>query len=255
MKKIAVFLIVVLSFCLVFASEKEDLTAYYGDISPENYLSGKFDPAVHPLFINLSKLSIPTDGRTHYLRISTARALKRMIDAFQKDHPGVRLYVTSSTRNFDYQKRIWDAKFYGHRLVDGKNIKKTIPDEKERVRKILEVSSMPGTSRHHWGTDFDINTLVNSYYAKGDGKIIYQWLSENAARYGFYQAYTAGRSGGYNEEKWHWSYVRESRFFLQEWLHYFENGTSSFSKDAFGGSQYADTFAKEFVTVINGDCK
>lgn len=230
--------------------------ALYGPTKPRDYLSGRFNPAKHPLFVRCSDLGIPTDGRTQYLRLETAEAFAKLHAAFQKDHPEISLYVTSSTRNFWYQKAIWDGKFTGKRKVDGMALNIAIPDIRKRMVKILEYSSMPGTSRHHWGTDLDINRLVNSYYEKGEGKVIYDWFVDNAPDYGFFQVYTDGRNGGYNEEKWHWSYIPVSRRLMQEWITYFGKGTSYFSgNSAFGGSEHADDFALHYVTEINPQCR
>ena len=69
---------------------------------------------------------------------------------------------------------------------------------------------MPGTSRHHWGTDIDLNAFINEYFERGDGLKLYNWMVANAASYGFCQPYTQKgpkRPDGYNEEKWHWSYL------------------------------------------------
>jgi hypothetical protein len=83
------------------------------------------------------------------------------------------------------------------------------PDQ--RQREILQTSSAPGISRHHWGTDVDLGTgddaLTNAPWSQG-GRFAgaYQWLQQNALVYGMFQPYTAGRSGGYLEERWHWSY-------------------------------------------------
>jgi zinc D-Ala-D-Ala carboxypeptidase len=74
----------------------------------------------------------------------------------------------------------------------------------------LKYSSMPGTSRHHWGTDMDFNALTNEFFDKGKGKKIYTWLVANAHKYGFCQTYSAmgsDRTTGYQEERWHWSYT------------------------------------------------
>ena len=49
---------------------------------------------------------------------------------------------------------------------------------------------MPSTSRHHWGTDIDLNSLNNSYFSSGKGLKEYDWLTTNANHYGFYQVYT-----------------------------------------------------------------
>jgi LAS superfamily LD-carboxypeptidase LdcB len=79
---------------------------------------------------------------------------------------------------------------------------------------------MPGTSRHHWGTDIDLNSLNNKYFSTGEGKEIYTWLTENASDYGFCQTYTLKdptRPTGYEEEKWHWSYLPLARPFLDQY--------------------------------------
>jgi LAS superfamily LD-carboxypeptidase LdcB len=44
----------------------------------------------------------------------------------------------------------------------------------------------------------------------------YQWLKENAKKYGVYQVYTSKKNGrtGYNMEKWHWSYIPLAKEYL-----------------------------------------
>lgn len=233
-----------------------DENSLYGTTDPRDYLSGRFSPARHQLFVRCRSVGIPTDGRTHYLRKETAAAFKKLYDAFQKEHPDISLYITSATRNFHYQKAIWQGKFTGKRLVNGKRLPESHPDTYQRTLKILEYSAMPGTSRHHWGTDLDINKLVNSYYETGEGKKIYAWMKDHAAEYGFYEVYTAGRDGGYNNEKWHWSYLPVSRHFYRDWIEHFGESTAYFSAgNAFGGSQYADRCARKYVTEINPLCK
>ncbi len=131
------------------------------------------------------------------------------------------MIIKSATRPFDRQKIIWEGKWTGKRLVaGGQDISKTIPNPKERALKILEYSSMPGTSRHHWGTDIDINNFTNEYFAKGKGLKEYEWLTTHASEYGFCQPYTAkgaARPDGYNEEKWHWSYLPVAKKLTQQY--------------------------------------
>lgn len=171
-----------------------------------NYVMGKFDPAKHRDFT-----SIPTkyaDQAGRFMRKDALEAFIEMFEAAQAD--GINLTIKSATRNFDYQKGIWERKWTGERLVGGKDLSKSIPDPVERAKKILEYSSMPGTSRHHWGTDIDLNDFENSYFEKDGGLEVYQWLTSNAATFGFCQVYTQKgpeRPDGYNMEKWHWSYI------------------------------------------------
>ena len=73
---------------------------------------------------------------------------------------------------------------------------------------------MPMCSRHHWGTDLDLNSLENSYFSSGKGLKIYEWLTKHAPDYGFCQVYTNKKINnrtGYEEEKWHWSYMPIAR--------------------------------------------
>ncbi len=220
-----------------------------------NYVTGRFDPAKHPDFISLKKSGIPFSDDI-YLRKETVEALKLMLADFKKDNPKIKIQIQSASRNFYSQKKIWEEKWTGKRKISGLPDIKKIKDPMQRSLKILEYSSMPGTSRHHWGTDFDINVLNNQYYEKGEGKIIYQWLKQNALSYGFAQPYTEGRSDGYKEEKWHWSYVPLSKQFLTEWNSVYQDDPSQFSKKGiFEGSEVSGHIAPIYVNSINPDCK
>lgn len=123
---------------------------------------------------------------------------------------GVNLLIVYAYRSADIQKKIWEAKW-----IDPSRSKMS---ERERTLDILKYSSMPGTSRHHWGTDFDLCSVEPKYFESGVGLKIYQWLVKNASKYGFFQPYTDGRSKGYNTEKWHWSYSPLSGPFLDLYL-------------------------------------
>jgi D-alanyl-D-alanine carboxypeptidase len=182
----------------------------------KNYLLGKFDPATHPMFSKLEDAHARGSAKDGYLRKETYEAFKKMSAAAKED--GVELIIISATRNFDSQKRIWENKWEGRTMVEGINLT-TIKDLKERARLILLYSSMPSTSRHHWGTDMDLNNLNNDYFLTGEGLKIYQWLTTHAASFGFCQPYTSKERGrtGYEEEKWHWSYLPLSGEFLESY--------------------------------------
>jgi LAS superfamily LD-carboxypeptidase LdcB len=171
------------------------------------YLMGRFDPAEHPDFTQIPGKYADREGLL--LRKDTYEAFLRMHEAAQAD--GVQLVIRSATRNFNYQKGIWERKWTGQRkLSSGENAAHAFPNPEARALEILKYSSMPGTSRHHWGTDIDLNSFNNSYFEQGEGKKIYDWLSAHAAHFGFCQPYSPKgpkRPNGYNEEKWHWSYL------------------------------------------------
>jgi LAS superfamily LD-carboxypeptidase LdcB len=175
-----------------------------------SHVLGKINYATNEAFVIVPELVASRSGM--YLRNEVLSAFSHMKQAAKKD--GVNLTIISAARNFNHQKRIWEAKWNGIRLVGGKNLKQSIPDEKTRALEILKYSSMPGTSRHHWGTDIDINSLNPLYFESGRGRKEYEWLRDYAIEFGFCQVYSekgVDRKSGYEEEKWHWSYVPIAR--------------------------------------------
>lgn len=183
----------------------------------KKYLLGQFDEAKDSRFVKLSQEYARGSAVGKFLRIETYESFVKMAEAAKKD--SVYLFIISATRNFTAQKNIWENKWEGRTLVEGKDLT-TVADHKIKARLILLYSSMPGTSRHHWGTDMDLNAFDNSYFSTGSGLKIYQWLQTHAADFGFCQPYTSKTSGrtGYEEEKWHWSYLQLSHNFLEEYL-------------------------------------
>lgn len=181
----------------------------------KEYLLGQFEPSEHPLFSRID--SHLTSIKEGYLRKEALVAFSKMQSAAKTD--GITLTIVSATRNFNAQKRIWEAKWNGSRKVDGIDLS-TIMDPVERSRLILQYSSMPGTSRHHWGTDIDINSVNPEYFETPKGKREYQWLESNGAKYGFCQTYTPKdtlRPTGYEEEPWHWSFTPLSSIVLKRY--------------------------------------
>jgi D-alanyl-D-alanine carboxypeptidase len=177
-----------------------------GDSITVEYLTGRFDPAKDRRFVKVRPEH--GNGEAMYLRQEAYEAFVRMSDAAKKQ--GISLKILSATRGFDRQKLIWEEKWNGRRAVDGEFLKGPAKDPAERAQKIMRWSSMPGTSRHHWGTDIDLNDMNNSYFTQGQGKKVYEWLVANAPNFGFCQVYSAigpQRPHGYQEEKWHWSYL------------------------------------------------
>ncbi len=172
-----------------------------------NYVTGKFNPAEHKDFVIIPKKYADREGM--YLRKEVFEAFLIMDEAAKKD--GIKFVIRSAARNFDYQKGIWERKWTGKTILsDGTNVEKDIHSAKAKSLKILEYSSMPGSSRHHWGTDFDLNSFNNEWFETGEGLKMYNWLTAHAKDYGFAQPYSpkgAERPEGYNEEKWHWSYL------------------------------------------------
>jgi LAS superfamily LD-carboxypeptidase LdcB len=187
------------------------------DYINKKYLLGKVDAANNAHFRLISAPYTRKSGI--YLEARTDSAFRLMYHAAAKE--GINLEIVSAFRSFYRQKSIWEAKWSGVRKVMGKNLSAAYPKAEERAKVILMYSAMPGTSRHHWGTDIDIYSVDDKDFEAGKGKEIYSWLKANAAKYGFCQVYTPkgkGRPMGYEEEKWHWSYKPVAEIYLKEYL-------------------------------------
>lgn len=184
-------------------------------IDPKAYLLGQFRPDTTRDFVRLPDSL--TDGSNAYLRSEAAEALERMAQAARE--AGVRLTVISATRTFDRQRVIWNGKFAGSRRSLGRNLAREYPDSTERCRAILRYSSAPGTSRHHWGTDVDLNSTDPAYWRTGSGLAALNWLEHNAHKYGYFMAYPPDREQGYRYEPWHWSYQPLARPLLRDYYH------------------------------------
>jgi LAS superfamily LD-carboxypeptidase LdcB len=218
------------------------------------YLIGDVDPAGDPKFARIPEKYI--GGSRVWGHKDAVDAFVRMAEDAEQD--GYKLKIVSAFRSFSDQKQIWEGKWTGKTLVGGKKLNKSLPDPAARAKKILEFSSMPGTSRHHWGTDFDFNSLENSYFTNNkDGRRIYDWLVNHAANYGFCQVYTSktgegARPTGYEEEKWHWSYAPLSSWYLRQ----YPIGVGYERLTGFLGSETAQQIdvIPNYVQGINPEC-
>jgi vancomycin permeability regulator SanA len=200
----------------------------------KTFVMGKFNYRKHANF-----KVVPTHLSTKkiYIQKETLQQFVAMAKAAQK--ADISLKILSGTRSFWEQKAIWERKW--------KRYEELTP--LDRAKKILEYSSMPSTSRHHWGTDIDINNLNNEYFDHGKGKKEYEWLVQNAHKFGFYQVYTAenGRTG-YSEEKWHWSYLP----LAHDYLTFFNQHISNQNISGFEGAELAKTLdmRKNYVNGV-----
>ena len=166
-----------------------------------DFVLGKFNYRKDRAFVKVDRQH---SNKVIYLQKQTYDAFLEMLNEAKKE--GIDLTIISGTRNFNAQRVIWNRKWEKYKVLAPKT----------RALKILEYSSMPSTLRHHWGTDMDLNNLNNVYFESGKGLKEYNWLVENAFKYGFFQPYTSKENGrkGYEMEKWHWSYQPLSGLYL-----------------------------------------
>jgi|TARA_B110000444_G_scaffold255857_1_gene291071 LAS superfamily LD-carboxypeptidase LdcB len=158
-------------------------------------------------------------GQGYDLIKEAADAYIKMKVAAVKD--GFELKVVSSYRSFDRQLAIWNRKFEIN--------SKEGMDPLENIKKITEYSTIPGTSRHHWGTEIDLISaqpkvdgdvlLANLFEGEGPYAALKSWMDANANSYGFFLAYPKDSlRKGFQYEPWHYSYKPKSKYFLKNYL-------------------------------------
>ena len=143
------------------------------------------------------------------------------------------LRIASGFRSFERQLAIWNSKARGERLVHddaGDNIDMNRRDSAARMHAILRFSALPGTSRHHWGTDLDIYdaaAVAEDYPVQltpaevaADGVFadLHAWLDQRiraGQAFGFERPYDADH-GGVAPERWHLSYLPLARGYAAE---------------------------------------
>ena len=146
-------------------------------------------------------------------------ALEEMTQAARND--GIEIKVVSAYRSYDRQKDIWNSKFIRFEKQGFKNL--AIVDQ------IIKYSTIPGTSRHHWGTDIDIidgsqldkgDLLVSKkFHGNGPYNNLRNWMEVNAKKFGFLRPYNQDpKRKGFLYEPWHYSYAEKSIEMLHAYL-------------------------------------
>ena len=123
----------------------------------------------------------------------------------------------------------------------------------DRALDILRYSSMPGSSRHHWGTDVDVYNLDPETFESGEGAQVLVWLREHAKRFDFVEVYTADSlRSGYQPEAWHWSYLPLAGPYLEAINNAVTEGTLP-RFEGFEGAELADSLriVEDFVNGVN----
>jgi len=240
--KLFLFIIIIISSIVCPAQE---------EIS-KDYLMGKFRPSNDNRF---------TKAGSYYLRKETFEAFQAMRKVAAES--GVYLRIVSATRTFSEQKRIWEDKWTARMPVNTDTreflpkpfTRKDFLTKEQRAGRILEFTAMPSASRHHWGTDLDFNDVNPSYWSTKRGQNEYAWLVENAPSFGFCQVYSSNRQFGYQEEKWHWSYLPIAKELTNQYQKLITDSDITFTR--FVGAETAMTtgFIEKYVLGINPNCK
>jgi LAS superfamily LD-carboxypeptidase LdcB len=157
----------------------------------------------------MGKTEIELYGEGINLRKEAHDAFVQMKKAAYQD--GIDIKIVSSFRSFDRQAAIFERKYLQFTEEDGMS-------PMEAIDKIIEYSTIPGTSRHHWGTDIDI--IDGNKKTEGDVLVpwkfedggpfadLKKWMDEHANEYNFFLVYTdEPKRRGFKYEPWHYSYA------------------------------------------------
>lgn len=103
---------------------------------------------------------------------------------------GVRLLLVSGFRSVDYQANLIRRKIDAGHAID----------------EILSVNAAPGFSEHHTGAAVDIATPGSRPLTEEfESTAAFEWLGQNALRFGFSMTYPRDNPWGFVYEPWHWS--------------------------------------------------
>lgn len=203
--------------------------------------------SIHPIeLIGKGEPKLYGDG--YLLRRKANDAFLKMKAAALKAN--IKIQVVSSYRNYAHQNRIWERK-YKRFTAEGLN-------PINAIKKIVEYSTIPGTSRHHWGTDIDIvdaavkqpKRLLNAtnFHDNGPFCNLKEWLDEYSEAFGFYLVYTDnGNRKGFKYEPWHLSYKPLSYKYLEEYrkLDIFKMLRK---EQLLGSLHFTDDFIKSYIS-------
>lgn len=219
-----------------------------------------YSQATVDLEIIIGKSQTNLVGDSIRLEFNTYKAFKKMEAAAKRD--GIYLKIVSAYRGFERQKLIWNNKY--EKFTNDFSL-----EPEKAISEIIRFSTVPGTSRHHWGTDIDIidgnfpyeeNVLVSEKFEK-DGLFykLKNWLDNNSENFGFYLTYTNDKNRkGFEFEPWHYSYkpvsVKYYRALIKTDLKKIIKSLDINGSDYFDES-FIDTYIAENIMDINPDLK
>lgn len=146
----------------------------------------------------LSKHEVPTQlvsigadiyGRDQRLRMDAARSWQSMKLAASND--SIELLVVSAFRSPSYQVEVIQRQLDRGRTIDD----------------ILSQVAAPGFSEHHSGRAMDLTTFgYEAVETEFENSPAFDWLTREAASFGFRLSYPRNNPYGVVYEPWHWCF-------------------------------------------------
>ena len=162
----------------------------------------------------------------------------------------INIEVISAYRSFERQKEIFEGKY--------KRFTSERLSPEKAIDKIIEYSTIPGTSRHHWGTDIDIidanaprptNVLMpENFHGMGAYCNLKMWLDDNSEKFGFFEVYTDnGNRKGFKYEPWHFSYAPVSIPMLKAYKEKIDVKKMLSEEKLLGNEFFSEAFVTKYV--------
>ena len=178
----------------------EDASSFLTLVNPKNPLAPEYIP--NDLASIPSKYTAQDDN--YKLSLYAERALYAMIRDMTAELGSAAAYVTSAYRSYEYQELLFEIYVKEH-------LREHNCSRECAVAEVLKTSALPGTSEHQSGLCVDflaggVTSLTNEQFTK---TAAFEWLSENAYKYGFILRYPEGKtySTTYDYESWHYRFV------------------------------------------------
>lgn len=157
-------------------------------VNKRYYLSSDYVPG------SLENMSVVYASKGLTLNAEAYEALKLMCDDIQsvEGETKLRMYASSAYRDYAYQEELYDSyvRRYGEEEAD-------------------TIAARPGHSEHQTGLTVDMASSTSGGLSKFGESNEYQWMLQNAHKYGWILRYPEGKEDitGYSAEPWHWRYV------------------------------------------------
>ena len=189
-----VYIVLAILILVFFTKDIDFKSLFYSDIkkidnpsdllvlvNKNNKLDNKYIPS------NLEKLDLSYSNDNQFLKIEAKLALENLI----KNAVDYKIVVVSSYRTYDYQ----DDLFNSYVKNNGEEY-------------ALSCSAKAGHSEHQTGLAIDVMGSNNDYDLFEETKE-YEWMKDNAHKYGFILRYPEEKEHitGYKFEPWHYRYV------------------------------------------------
>ena len=137
----------------------------------------------------LEVAEVGPDGKEYLLIPAAAKNWHLLKQAAASD--GESIFIVSGFRSISRQARIFRAKL----------------EAGQSIEDIMKVFAPPGFSEHHSGRAVDLSTPGNTEPEFAfETTTAFQWLRDNAMRFGYRLSYPRGNAYGYEYEPWHWCY-------------------------------------------------